>query len=432
MLKKWFSLLVVMLMFVTTGLFAQSITFTFANGQVTSDDSLSYYEFDVMAKAGADGTVFKEGMIYIEYSNSAFGVSIVAGAKVEVTKEVLTSGEIYAGYPYYSLGIVDNLPNRFVINIGNIYGSYGGSVYTFLEKMVHVKIEILNISEKAGLSFDQGLMAGQQFQTNGIEYAPVFANDIDDSSLPVVLTAFTSTDSTLYDGSHVCFLYWETASEINNLKFIVYRREGLFGDFVKIWEIPSKNGNSTEAQYYQWMDPTVIIGKEYYYLISDVDVLGQETFLDTILFKIDLATGVKENPEVPADPIEPVRRPGSDKYRDRYVPESPDPKFDKINGGIRKRKIPSEFELNQNYPNPFNPATIIPFKLRKTAIVHIAIFDLNGKMVKNLINEQRPGGSHFVIWNGTDENGFLVSSGRYFVIMKADSYVFGKSLMFSK
>jgi len=51
------------------------------------------------------------------------------------------------------------------------------------------------------------------------------------------------------------------------------------------------------------------------------------------------------------------------------------------NKGIR------EFKLNQNYPNPFNPTTTITFQITKAGDVKLEVFDVNGKLVKTLINQ---------------------------------------------
>jgi hypothetical protein len=71
--------------------------------------------------------------------------------------------------------------------------------------------------------------------------------------------------------------------------------------------------------------------------------------------------------------------------------------------------IPEEFYLEQNYPNPFNPTTTIPFGLSEESPVKLEIFDILGRKVQTLINENRLAGHHNIPFN---TNG--LASGVYF------------------
>ncbi len=76
---------------------------------------------------------------------------------------------------------------------------------------------------------------------------------------------------------------------------------------------------------------------------------------------------------------------------------------------------PDDFRLEQNYPNPFNPSTTIPFSLPVRAQVSLKIYDMLGKEVRTLINnEQYPAGQTEISWDGKANNGAPVSSGTYF------------------
>lgn len=81
---------------------------------------------------------------------------------------------------------------------------------------------------------------------------------------------------------------------------------------------------------------------------------------------------------------------------------------------------PQDFQLGQNYPNPFNPTTNIPFRIFRKAKVKISIFDLNGKLVKTVLDSSLPAGSHTAIWNGTNAAGKAQASGIYFYRLKVD------------
>lgn len=71
------------------------------------------------------------------------------------------------------------------------------------------------------------------------------------------------------------------------------------------------------------------------------------------------------------------------------------------------------FQLNDNYPNPFNNGTMISYTLETPSQVSLEIFDVTGKKVRSLVNENQSAGSHLVNWNGTDQNSNSVASGMY-------------------
>ncbi len=65
-------------------------------------------------------------------------------------------------------------------------------------------------------------------------------------------------------------------------------------------------------------------------------------------------------------------------------------------------------------PNPFGPSTTIHFTLHRTEDVRLAIYDVRGRMVKNLENKALAPGEHLRTWDSTDDAGRKVSSGVYF------------------
>ena len=75
--------------------------------------------------------------------------------------------------------------------------------------------------------------------------------------------------------------------------------------------------------------------------------------------------------------------------------------------------IPNAFVLRQNYPNPFNPSTSISYELPKAENVRIVIYDIAGRKVRELVNENKAAGSYMVEWNGRNEQESLVASGLY-------------------
>jgi len=86
------------------------------------------------------------------------------------------------------------------------------------------------------------------------------------------------------------------------------------------------------------------------------------------------------------------------------------------------QQLPSRFELHQNYPNPFNPSANIRFDLPEKSFVVLKVYDIFGRELRALANEQRSPGSHLVTWDGRDNLGRQVSSGIYFYQLTAGKF----------
>jgi hypothetical protein len=86
-----------------------------------------------------------------------------------------------------------------------------------------------------------------------------------------------------------------------------------------------------------------------------------------------------------------------------------------ICGGDSTLALPRAFCLGPNYPNPFNPVTTLTYNLQKAGAVKLAVYDVQGRRVKCLVDEAQSAGAHSVIWNGVTETGLQASSGVYFV-----------------
>ena len=84
--------------------------------------------------------------------------------------------------------------------------------------------------------------------------------------------------------------------------------------------------------------------------------------------------------------------------------------------------VPTEFALQQNYPNPFNPSTQIQYALPTDANVSITIYDLMGRQIRTLINEQVSAGYHSTLWNATNDLGSPVSAGVYIYTISASEF----------
>jgi parallel beta-helix repeat protein len=95
--------------------------------------------------------------------------------------------------------------------------------------------------------------------------------------------------------------------------------------------------------------------------------------------------------------------------------------------GIVENTIPDEYILQQNYPNPFNPSTTIRFGLPVTVKVSVRIYDVLGREVSVLVNEERNAGTYTVPFNAG-----ALSSGVYFCRMTAGYFTSIRKLLLQK
>ena len=79
--------------------------------------------------------------------------------------------------------------------------------------------------------------------------------------------------------------------------------------------------------------------------------------------------------------------------------------------------IPDEYFLGSAYPNPFNSIIRLNYGLPETARLTIKVYDVSGRLVTTLINDDQPAGYHTALWKGDN-----VSSGSYFVKMKSENF----------
>jgi photosystem II stability/assembly factor-like uncharacterized protein len=92
------------------------------------------------------------------------------------------------------------------------------------------------------------------------------------------------------------------------------------------------------------------------------------------------------------------------------------------NGGVTfigkiNNEVPEKFILNQNYPNPFNPSTNISFSIPSRVFVKVQIFNIMGKLVSELVNEELAPGNYEVTYNANK-----ISSGVYYYRLTAGDH----------
>ena len=186
------------------------------------------------------------------------------------------------------------------------------------------------------------------------------------------------------------YITWTTETEANNAGFNIYRSQQEDGEYIKINDtIITAQGDDTTGAEYSLTDMPEQSGT-YYYKLQDVNINGQTRFHGPI--QVAGVTSVEDESAI----------------------------------------NPGKYQLFQNHPNPFNPNTEIRFTIPNAGHVSIKIYDMNGKLVKNLVSEQKAAGVYSISWDGQDKNGFKVTSGVYFYRINAGEFTMSKKMILMK
>ncbi len=201
-----------------------------------------------------------------------------------------------------------------------------------------------------------------------------------ESSLPVKLDAFTASSN----GNSVD-LNWTTASEKDNLGFIIDRKanDGTWQQLASYQthsELAGKGTTSSPSQY-AFIDNTISAGADYDYRLSEVNINGEKSEIGT--------TSVVA-------------------------------------------AIPSTTQLLAAYPNPFNPSTMLNYNLAKDSHVTLTVYDVLGRQIKLLSNQHQSAGQYSIQWDGTTDAGIAAPSGTYLVRMQTGNTSQVQKVLFIK
>ncbi len=197
-----------------------------------------------------------------------------------------------------------------------------------------------------------------------------------DIALPVELSEFTAEQI----GSTV-LLKWTTESEIENLGFMLDRREDgtdwmNIADYRKNPELMGY-GTTSNPHEYEFTDNFVQSSITYHYRLADVSQQNIVQHHGSIEIKVE---------------------------------------------AIAAAALPDNFVLYPAYPNPFNPVTTIRYDLPEPSDVKITVYNELGKVVAILKDSYESPGYNSVQWNGRDANGQLVGGGVYLYRIEAGDY----------
>ena len=223
-----------------------------------------------------------------------------------------------------------------------------------------------------------GLPAGDYFITVSGYYNDCGVFDIYVSSnhqLPVELTSFEGTP-----GNREAELNWTTASETNNDHFYMTRSINN-RDFARVSnDIPA--ANSPTGGTYSYMDRNLVNSTTYYYKLVDVGINGLENVNGLVA---------------------------------------------EVTPTLNSNIAPDAYSLHQNYPNPFNPNTSISYDIQEAGHVTLAVFDVLGREVVTLINDNQTAGSYSMEFNAS-----TLSSGIYFYQLKVNDFTDMKKMVVMK
>ncbi len=94
--------------------------------------------------------------------------------------------------------------------------------------------------------------------------------------------------------------------------------------------------------------------------------------------------------------------------------------------------MPERFVLHAPSPNPFNPRTTLRFDLPEDTTVSLKVYDLSGRLTRNLVNERRQAGRYEEVWDGRDDRGRALASGVYLCRIETDTFSDAKRMILLK
>ncbi len=99
---------------------------------------------------------------------------------------------------------------------------------------------------------------------------------------------------------------------------------------------------------------------------------------------------------------------------------------------IKVKAVPVEFALHSNYPNPFNPTTKIDYDIATESFVTFTIFDILGRQVVTLINQQQAPGYYSINWDAKDILGVSAPAGIYFYQLQTKEFAKTRKMVLLK
>lgn len=245
----------------------------------------------------------------------------------------------------------------------NVYFNDGSHQNSSLSTLSKITFNDTGDSLKYYLS-DVIITAGIQNNTQKLTFEDIGQG----GTLPVELVSFSAIVI-----QNKVTLVWNTATEVNNFGFDIERMSSSSA-WNKVGFV-NGNGSSNSKRSYSFVDSPKD-GSKFHYRLKQIDKDGNSVYSNVV----DVVIG-----------------------------------------------IPANFELKQNYPNPFNPSTKIAYNLPADGVVTLRVYNIMGKEVISLVNENKKAGSYEVTLDGN-----RLTSGVYFCKMTAKNFTSSIKMLFIK
>ncbi len=202
------------------------------------------------------------------------------------------------------------------------------------------------------------------------DHLPVYATFyFNNTSTPVELVSFSGK----FDGDSIN-LKWNTATEVRNYGFDIEKSLNNI-TWSKIGFV-NGNGNSNSPHNYSFTDDNITSTGSFYYRLKQIDDDGSFVYSNVVSININ---------------------------------------------------TPGQYTLNQNYPNPFNPETNIKYSIPAGGFVSLKVFDILGREVAALVNENEGAGIYSVKFDGSK-----LPSGLYVYQLKVNNFISSRKLILMK
>ncbi|MBX7044273.1 MAG: T9SS type A sorting domain-containing protein [Ignavibacteria bacterium] len=225
--------------------------------------------------------------------------------------------------------------------------------------------------DKGNSNYSGDATGGIVYSNMITQFSPFVIASTDGQQLPVELASFSAS----VNGNNVN-LKWKTETEQNNSGFEIERKSTQDTNWSKVNFIAG-TGSSSSPKQYEYEDRNLTAGT-FNYRLKQIDYNGNYHYYN---LQSNVTVG-----------------------------------------------IPAKFELSQNYPNPFNPTTKINFSLPVDANVTIKVYDMTGKEMAVLINNEAKKAGYFTV----DFNAAGLSSGTYFYRITAKDFTQTKKMTLIK
>ncbi len=144
------------------------------------------------------------------------------------------------------------------------------------------------------------------------------------------------------------------------------------------------------------------------YLIVDADAAGSEPWMETGSYNWTSSAETQNDESAIFVQSARVANLYLQEFTQRYYD------FGGLDAVHELMDVPKTFALLQNYPNPFNPTTNVEFRISNSGFVSLKVFDVLGREVANLVNEEKGPGNYRIIFDIRRSTFDILSSGVYF------------------